>query len=113
MPSYTNTTKLFNLKYANIGEVMITFDDKTTVTKNINQIDTNDDSDPSNGTYFDQGSTRSPVSIDVFGDTWNIADMPVNITYPDGSTTGSMSKTETIDDVMYIKGYEIWLDEIG
>lgn len=103
----SNATRVLNRTYANLGNVTITFDDHTQVTHNINQIDTGDG--PSVGTYFDQDSTRNPLTISVLGSTYGIANLPESISYPDDDLTGTISMR--ISDLYYEKGYEINLDE--
>ena len=103
----SNYTKLMNTKYSNIGDVTVHFDDRASVTHNINQIDSGDWTSPSVGTYFDQDSSRTPVKITILGGTHDISDLPVAIDYTD-SLSGKVSFR---DCPTYIGGYEIWTDE--
>jgi len=95
-----NDTKLMNLKYANIGDVKITFDDNTQVTQNIDSIISGDSSDSSVGLYFDQNSSRNPVTVEALDGKWNISDLPVNINYPDGEN-GAISVGGPGDNAFY------------
>lgn len=107
MPNYT---KVFNQVYANLGSVRINFNDDTKVTHTINQIDSGDSHASNVGTYFDDGSNRVPVSIELFGNTYPISGMPSSIPYPD-DTSGHVQLV--MYDATYINGYELWLDTVA
>jgi hypothetical protein len=98
-------TKVVNTKYANIGNVTISFDDGYEVTHSINQIDSSDASSPSVGTYFDENSNRVPTSVTLLGSTWNVSDLPAKVDYPDG-------QSGTMTDWIIINGHVIFLDEV-
>ena len=89
----SKSTKFINKTYANIGNVTITFDDGSIVTHNINSVDTGDDHDSSVGTWFDENSSRTPVTISLLDGDWTIADLPAKATYPDG-TVGNLTDNE-------------------
>ena len=65
-----------NLSFPVLGPVTVHYSDGSTVTHTITGIGT---------TTFDTGSLQ-PVSIDLLGNNYSIADMPLSVCYPDNST---------------------------
>lgn len=88
-------TKFINRRYP-IGDVKITFDDDTDVTHTINQIDVGDPT--SVGTWFDQNSNRSPVTIEALVQSWKISELPAQVTYPDSGEMGMLTYEETYNE---------------
>jgi hypothetical protein len=71
-----------NRKYANIGNVTVTFSDQSTVTHSITTI---------GDTVFDT-TGKQFKSVNVLGDTYITADLPASVTYPN-SDSGTLALT--------------------
>ena len=97
-----NRTNFVNQRYANLGVVVITFDDNSTETRNITALGT---------TTFDSGSPRNPTKVNVLGDEYLVSNMPSPVEYPNG-WTGHLSQTIVIDPTPeYHHYYDMKMDE--
>lgn len=91
-----NNIKFMNLRVANIGQVKYTFNDNTEVTHNITSLDSGDAA--TSGTWFAQNSPKVPVTIEALEQSWNIAELPAEVKYPDDQI-GQLTHEETKDPV--------------
>ena len=85
------STSIDNRRFANIGEVKVTFSDSTFEIRNINTL---------GETVFDT-SGRTPVQIDALGQQFAISALPAPISYPSGPTgliTGPDTNTRMFFD---------------
>ncbi|MGB3018492.1 MAG: hypothetical protein WBC65_11840 [Ignavibacteria bacterium] len=104
-------TKLVNKYYANLGDVKITFNDDSSETRTITNVDTGNGESASVGTYFDQGSSRVPVEIEALGTKWVVSELPGEVTYPD-EEVGEVSLTSPTADLPWSPTFIVWEDEV-
>jgi hypothetical protein len=82
------TTLVRNQRYPNLGDVTITFDDNTRITKTITTLGETD---------FESGA-REPIAIEGLGQSWQVSQLPAPINYPDSSTgTQTIASTNLIE----------------